>query len=167
MTDQRQPADAACVLSVLELYEHSARQTDALLDRMAAAPEEAIRRRPAPKALSAEEWVRHLLWSEDTLLRVENLELDAFTFPDNFSVLPGQVLETHCPLPLIRETALLLRKEVLAALSEMTADTLADEIDETEELTVRANFLRYLELAAGARACAAQALRMAALQPKP
>lgn len=81
--------------------------------------------------------------------------------------MPGQALETHCPLPLIRETTLLLRAEVRAALAEMTAETLEDEIDEAEGLTVRRNFLRYLELAAAARACAAQALRLAAAQPKP
>lgn len=154
-------AEGAVLLDFRLLFDYGAEQTDALLDQLEAAGEEASSRRPAPRVLSAEEHARRLLWLEDTLLRVENLGLDPFPFPPQFAVLPGQALETHCGLALLRQVREALRQKVLEALDEMTPEVLEDTIEDTGGRTVARNLARYLDMASAARAEARMALRMA------
>lgn len=154
-------ADGAVLLDFRALYDYGAEQTDAMLGQLEAAGEDAASRRPAPDALSAEEQARKLLWLEDALLRVENLGLEPYPFPPGFPVLPGQRLEKHFGLALLRQVREGLGREVREALDEMTPELLSDTIEDSGGRTVERNLARYLDLASAARAEARMALSLA------
>ena len=141
-------------------YESSASATDALFDRLAASERGLIEQRPAPRVWSAEEYARHLVWIEDTLLRVECLGLDPLEFPDGFAILPGQALERHFDIQVTRDLAAQVRDEARQALGEPSPELLAQTVEDSGGRTVADNLARYLEQSAGARACAYLVLRL-------
>lgn len=161
MDDRNEP----CLVEFRSLHQYGAEQTESLFDRLEAAGKEAIERRPAPNVWSAEENVRHLLWIEDTLLRVECLGLDPYPFEGGIVVLPGQALERHVELSKTRRVWQDLRARVAEALDAMTADLLSDTVEDSGGRTVERNLARYLDLSAGARAAARQALKITQADP--
>ena len=162
MDDQSEP----CLIEFRLLRQYGFEQTEALFDRLEAAGKDAIERRPAPGVWSAEENARHLLWIEDTLLRVECLGLDPHPFEGGLAVLPGQALEHHVELSETRRVWRDISAQVAEALDAMTTDLLLDTVEDSGGRTVGRNLARYLDLSAGARAATRQALKISLARQK-
>ena len=143
------------------LYESGAAETEALFVRLASEDRQTVQQRPCPRVWSAEEFARHLVWVEDTLLRVENLGLVPHPFPPGFAVLPGQVLETHVEVSVTRQVAEAVRESVRQALDQLSPDLLEQTIEDSGGRTVAANLIRFLDLSSGVRAAARLVLRLA------